>query len=514
MGANIPLPALSLQQHEAPNVLQQLGQIQSLRGQQQQQQIQGVQLQQQQQQLKDQQAMTAAMQNWDGKDGQDLIKGAIGKGASATAIVGLQSHILQQKEMYSKIAADDATTGAKNLDTYKGKSDAIAGAVNGLKSLPDDQLGPAIQQKVQELQQSGILSPQEAQKAAAVGQMQDPKQMRDALDSIAKLHTFQSQQMEKALKDAQEKEALSRSHEADVNANKTEQEMKMGGTGAMADSRYRFVQQKMAQKQPVSPDDAAFVNAYEKQKTLNPVATFNLQNGGLGAQGGKPSALAQGVASGQMKWNDVISPRTPMSVKEQFAAEVRAIKPDFNSGDFAVEQKVKQSFTSGTYSQQLNAINTARQHMQTFKDMANALDNGSSQALNSVKNAWNTQFGSDAPTNFTIAKDAFSGEIGKALAGAGVTQGDRNKVEEAIKASESPKQLLGAANTADALLAGKQTALKSTFNQGMKAQPNFGEQGAGAGMVRFKDSTGQLHDIPAANLEKAKQRDPGLQVQQ
>ena len=32
--------------------------------------------------------------------------------------------------------------------------------------------------------------------------------------------------------------------------------------------------------------------------------------------------------------------------------------------------------------------------------------------------------------------------------------------------------------------------------------------------VRIKDSTGQLHDIPSQNLQKAKQRDPGLQVVQ
>lgn len=33
-----------------------------------------------------------------------------------------------------------------------------------------------------------------------------------------------------------------------------------------------------------------------------------------------------------------------------------------------------------------------------------------------------------------------------------------------------------------------------------------------AGTIRFRDSQGGVHDIPAANLEKARQRDPGLQV--
>jgi hypothetical protein len=36
--------------------------------------------------------------------------------------------------------------------------------------------------------------------------------------------------------------------------------------------------------------------------------------------------------------------------------------------------------------------------------------------------------------------------------------------------------------------------------------------GAPAGMVRFQDSQGGVHDIPRGNLEKARKRDPGLTV--
>lgn len=33
-----------------------------------------------------------------------------------------------------------------------------------------------------------------------------------------------------------------------------------------------------------------------------------------------------------------------------------------------------------------------------------------------------------------------------------------------------------------------------------------------AGYTRFQDSQGAVHDIPSGNLQKAKQRDPNLQV--
>jgi hypothetical protein len=81
--------------------------------------------------------------------------------------------------------------------------------------------------------------------------------------------------------------------------------------------------------------------------TAPAVTTFNLQNALPKGEGGQPSELAQMVASGQMKWNDAVSPRWPLSTKAAFAAQVKAINPNFNSGDFDVEKKVREKYTSG-----------------------------------------------------------------------------------------------------------------------------------------------------------------------
>jgi hypothetical protein len=221
------------------------------------------------------------------------------------------------------------------------------------------------------------------------------------------------------------------------------------------------------------------------------VVSFSLQNQGLTGANGQPSALAQAVANGQMQWKDVISPRTPQSVKESFAKEVKSINPNFNSGDFTVEQKVREAFTSGGYSQNLTAIDTARRHMQTFKTLAGDLNNGSVRAFNSLGNALGIQFGSDAATNFNIAKEFHSGEVGKAVVAGRGTAGERDQLAQSISTSSSWKQLTGALKTADALLSGKQEALKNTYQAGQSGQPNFGgNQGPKAGAIedgyRFK----------------------------
>jgi hypothetical protein len=253
--------------------------------------------------------------------------------------------------------------------------------------------------------------------------------------------------------------------------------------------------------------------------TAPAVTTFNLQN--AATSGPQAAAMVDLVGQNKVDLGSVLS-RMPPAAKAGFLTQLSAKYPDFNQGSFGIEKKVGEQFTSGTYSQQLNAINTAREHMNTFRDLATALDNGDTQALNKVSNAWAQQFGSAAPTNFSLARDAFAGEVGKALAGANVTQGDRNKVDEAISSAESPKQLIGAANTADALLAGKQNALKQTYQQGRTATPNFGQNkaaapavgGAATGFTRIKASDGSMHDIPSDKIAAAKKIDPNLQVVQ
>ena len=192
-----------------------------------------------------------------------------------------------------------------------------------------------------------------------------------------------------------------------------------------------------------------------------------------GATGAAADPMIDMVGQGRIDLPTVLQRMQP-AAKAGFLSQLAAKYPQYSQAEYGVQKQVQEAFTSGTYSQQLNAINTAREHMTTFKTLATALDNGDSQALNKVKNAWQEQFGSAAPTNFLLARDAFAGEVGKSLAGAGVTQGDRQEVQESINRAESPKQLIGAAQTADALLAGKQKALKDTYEKGMQGKPNFG----------------------------------------
>ncbi len=241
------------------------------------------------------------------------------------------------------------------------------------------------------------------------------------------------------------------------------------------------MQEQLRQPAPKEPNkDAEAVRLYAKQSAgeeLTPQETAYLQGF---EKWNKTTKTDPGVARMTVLMNgrpvQVVDPNNPENLvydRAGHAIESGASTP--GSIPFQTDKALQRSFTSGTYSQQLNAINTARYHMETFKKLATALNNGDMQGLNAVSLAWQQQFGSPAPTNFNLAKEAFSNEVARAFSVTNVTEGERNKVAESINRASSPKQLQEAAQTADELLEGKQKSLKATFESGKQGRPNFGE---------------------------------------
>lgn len=497
--ASIPLPALSIQPPaQQPNMLENLMRLQQLKQSQammpgqlqaQQQSLQAGQLenQQRQQQLKDQQAHTAAMNQWDVKsdpNGETLPQLILKNGGSGDAAMSLKKGILAQKEQISTIAKNDAETGQNNLKTLQGKNDINLGALKTIDDVPDDQLGAHLTQTIQGLTQQGTIDPQHTQsfqqlaQAVQSGQV-PPATARAQLKILEKGLQSSSQQMTQAKDAAETAKNTAQAASDTANANKTNLEndfiQKNGGlTQGMADAQYRFLKARQIQGGTLTPEQTAQMGAYEKQKTLVPTATFNMQNAGATGTQGQPSAIAKGIADGSIKWNDAVSARTPMNVKQALLTEVKGINPDFKSSDFDVEKKVQEKYTSGSAADQLTAINTSRNHMATFKTTADALDNGNFKLANQAGNWLNTEFGSDKSTNFNVARSAFAGEVGKAFAGANVGVADRQELIDKINSSSSFAQLKGYADTADELLAGKQKSIKEGFDSGMQGKPNFG----------------------------------------
>ncbi len=496
--SSIPAPNIAeLGGQIARAPLAEYGRAVEIQGAQQEQQARAQQMEMQRRQLADQDALTKAMTQYDpAKHSLSEIPQLVTKnGGSGEAALKLQSGLVQQRRNLAALSDEDFAHQQKISDLTQGVHDEVSQA-------PADQKQQTYSRGLMQLAQNGVDISKES--PAYPGdevfkQHLVPIRLHSALLSEAEKDrevSVKEQEQKVKQQEANTKEQEEANKEwihfpelgVALNTQTGEQKTVAGAGGvmspAMRDSKYLAIQEKKNAKQPISSDDAAWSKAYEKMKTLVPVANFSMQNSGTGTVA-QPSAMAQAIASGQMKWGDVISARTPQSIKENLLKEIKAINPAFNSGDFAIEQGVRKDFTSGPDAQKLQAFNTAITHMGIFQQMADKLDNNDVQFLNKVGNVLGTQFGSDKATNFNIAKQAFIGEVSRAFDGAGVTMHDREAVDQQIGSAGSPAQLKGAAQTAEKLLRGKRDVLQQQYEAGKQGKPNFGDQQAPAGGSDF-----------------------------
>lgn len=257
--ATIPLVALDAKPPASPDLLEQYGKLMAIQGQQQQnqqqqamaplqqqQEQQAVQsgaadLQQKQQALADQKAITTSMQQWDGKDYNDIYPLIIKNGGSGTAVIGLKGKVLEQQQAASTALKNNAQAGEAQMAADKQRGDLLEGALSPLidpKQTPDEQLPQALQQTVQQLTQSGVLDPQHAQTAAQIVQLAqtNPDQARQQLGVIQKSNLAHSQIMEDAAKQATTAQSQSETAKNTAEAAYYQQNPQAGAPGVPVDT--------------------------------------------------------------------------------------------------------------------------------------------------------------------------------------------------------------------------------------------------------------------------------------
>lgn len=224
MGALSVLPALDVRSPQQPNLLEQYGQLQALRGNQQQMQQRaalaplqqqeaqqsvqqgGLDIEQKQRALQDQKASTAALSQWDGQKIDDLYPLMLKNGASASAVFGIKKQVLDQQTAIATAAKNNAQATEATVNATLKKHDAITGALSPLldaKQVPDDQLPQTLDATIQSLVSQGLLDPQHAQAAEQLKQSGDPSLIRQGINQFSKTLMATSQITEQALKQAQ-----------------------------------------------------------------------------------------------------------------------------------------------------------------------------------------------------------------------------------------------------------------------------------------------------------------------
>lgn len=480
MGGQFGLPALAIKPQEQPDLLGEVGKVAQLKNMIQQGQIGQISLQQQKQQLADQQAATAAMHDWDGKDIQQLPTLMLKHGASATAVIGMKQHIVEQQAKLSGIAKDDAETGKNQIATLAAKNNLALGQLKTLDGVPDDQLGQRLIGVTQDLANSGLLDPQHVQTVQQLAQL-PPPQLRQQLSIFGKSLQSQKEQFdqlqEQIRTQAQAQKDVAQGQEAALGAQ--QKQMQIAGTSPTGLTAEQQLQAKQRQQQ-IGIEGGRLAEEKRHNQVAEGGEPSNIPAGVTGEDALKlmnpmHAAAVKMVGDGKVDLPTMMA-RLPAGARQTFLSDVNAYNPTYSQSTYGVEKKVEQKFTSGNVSDQLMAIGTAREHMKTFSRLADALKNGDMQALNQIGNALGIQFGSDKATNFKIAAQAFGGEVGRAFEGAGVVAGERKEAENNFNAAMANGQFKGAINTVDELLAGKQRSAKQAYDSARQGKPNFGNQ--------------------------------------
>jgi hypothetical protein len=166
--------------------------------------------------------------------------------------------------------------------------------------------------------------------------------------------------------------------------------------------------------------------------------------------------------------------------------------------DVASRGKAVKDFSTGIQGRQVNAFNTAIDHLGTMDKLTDALNNGDLKAINSIGNVIARQTGQPAPTNFDAAKQIVTAEVIKAVVASGGGVTERQEAERNFAAANSPDQLKGIINTYKQLLGGQLKSLGLQY-ENTTGRKDFSNKLTGDAKAELqKLSGGEAKPAPAA----------------
>jgi hypothetical protein len=110
---------------------------------------------------------------------------------------------------------------------------------------------------------------------------------------------------------------------------------------------------------------------------------------------------------------------------------------------FEAAQKAQKDFATGAQGNAVKSFNVAVDHLDLLRNLAQAMGNGDVRTINSMRNMFRTEFGSDLPTNVDAAKSIVAAEINKAITAGGGALGDREDLQRPIDTANSWSQISG-----------------------------------------------------------------------
>jgi vacuolar-type H+-ATPase subunit H len=193
-----------------------------------------------------------------------------------------------------------------------------------------------------------------------------------------------------------------------------------------------------------------------------------------GGANGDLATLVKGIANYNINPNAIPTRQFRGAsgyTQQQILTLVAQYDPSFAEQQYASRQALITNFTSGKYSQNINALNTAVGHISDILGNFSGLGNAGFTPYNQAKNFVATIFGSGAPTRAGLNVNAATSEIASVFKGSGATD-QEIKALGTLDANSSPDQVEAYIETATQLLASRLNALQDTYSSGMGKAPD------------------------------------------
>ena len=211
----------------------------------------------------------------------------------------------------------------------------------------------------------------------------------------------------------------------------------------------------------------ALDNKTGKPVIVNPDAKLRPSGSG-GASQSNPADddnLVQAVLS-----HDLDVSKLDRGSKNRIMSKVYAQDKDFNEGETATQARSRNDFISGQSGQKIRSLNASFEHLDTLKDLADAMGSNNPKTINKLFNTVSTEFGGVDVNNFDAARGIVSAEIVNSVVKSGGTEAERDDAKRILDSSKTPEQLKGAIQTVKTLFNGQAGALdqqwKSSGNKG------------------------------------------------
>lgn len=183
--------------------------------------------------------------------------------------------------------------------------------------------------------------------------------------------------------------------------------------------------------------------------------------------------LVKGVASYQIDLNTV-------SIKDgqraRIATLAKEFDPTYTTSQYKAAATMRQSITSGPYSQTLNSANLVIQHLASLKDAFDELHNQSGllTLLNGPINSWKGATGDKNIKKVFTARDGVATELGKVFRASGaMSEGEIEEWKKNFDTNTSPEGMQGSIEQAMTMLQARLDTIKSAYNNAMGKPQDF-----------------------------------------